>query len=127
MINFLLAIKPILVVLDLVFALSVILLVMLQSGKGGDIGSAFGVGNSQSLFGASGTAPVLVKLTAVFAILFVICSLSLSSVAKYESSGGSSVITEADVKAQQKNPVPTDAAALPQEAATKITPDSTAK
>ena len=70
--------KTLLVVLQVISALGVILLVLLQQGKGADMGAAFGSGASGSLFGASGSANFLSHTTAVFAAVFFISTLGLS-------------------------------------------------
>ena len=59
--------KTLLIVLQVISALAVILLVLLQQGKGADMGAAFGSGASGSLFGASGSANFLSHTTAIFA------------------------------------------------------------
>src|SRR3981081_4127772 len=53
--------------------------VLLQHGKGADMGAAFGSGSSGSLFGASGSANFLSRTTGVLAALFFICTLGLTS------------------------------------------------
>ena len=59
-------------------AISIIVLVLLQHGKGADMGAAFGSGASGSLFGSSGTANFLSRLTAVCAAVFFASTLALS-------------------------------------------------
>lgn len=59
-------------------ALAVIGLVLLQHGKGADVGAAFGSGSAGSLFGSSGAANFLSRSTAVLAGVFFVTSLSLS-------------------------------------------------
>jgi preprotein translocase subunit SecG len=71
----------VLIVLHVLVALSIIGLVLLQHGKGSDMGSGFGGGASGSLFGASGSANFLSRATAVLATLFFILSLTLAWVA----------------------------------------------
>src|SRR4029453_7406313 len=62
-----------------VFVCMVLLLViLLQQGKGGDMASAFGGGSSQTAFGARGGATLLSKITTVFAVLFMIGALALA-------------------------------------------------
>jgi len=56
----------------------VILLVLLQQGKGADMGAAFGSGSSGSLFGASGSANFLSHTTAIFAAIFFVCTLGIT-------------------------------------------------
>ena len=59
-------------------ALGMIGLVLMQHGKGADMGAAFGSGSSGSLFGASGGANFLSRTTAVLATIFFLCTLGLS-------------------------------------------------
>jgi preprotein translocase subunit SecG len=67
-----------LVVLHVLISLFLILVVLLQQGKGADLAGAFGGGGSQTAFGARGATTLLHKLTTAFFILFVITSLSLA-------------------------------------------------
>ena len=62
----------------IVSAISVIGLVLVQHGKGADMGAAFGSGSSGSLFGASGSANFLSRTTAVLAAVFFACTLALA-------------------------------------------------
>ena len=64
-------------ILHMLVAVSVIALVLLQHGKGADMGAAFGSGASGSLFGARGSANFLSRTTAVLATLFFLTSLGL--------------------------------------------------
>ena len=70
--------KTLLIVFQVISALAVILLVLLQQGKGADMGAAFGSGASGSLFGASGSANFLSHATAIFAAIFFICTLGIT-------------------------------------------------
>jgi preprotein translocase subunit SecG len=65
-------------IVHLVVAVSVIGLVLLQHGKGADMGAAFGSGSSGSLFGATGSANFLSRTTAILAALFFLTSLGLA-------------------------------------------------
>ena len=67
-----------LTVLQIVSAISVIGLVLLQQGKGADMGAAFGSGASGSVFGASGSANFLSHATAIFATVFFLTTLGLT-------------------------------------------------
>ncbi len=71
-------ISNILLVVHLVMAVTIVVLVLLQQGKGSDMGAAFGGGSSQSLFGARGSANFLSRLTSVLVTLFFITSLVLA-------------------------------------------------
>ena len=67
-----------LIVLHVLVALAIIGLVLLQHGKGADMGSGFGGGASGSLFGATGSANFLSRTTAVLAAIFFALSLALA-------------------------------------------------
>src|SRR2546421_6097168 len=71
----------VLIVLHVLVALAIIGLVLLQHGKGADMGSGFGGGASGSLFGATGSANFLSRATAVLAAIFFTLSLALAYVA----------------------------------------------
>ena len=71
----------VLIVLHVLVALAIIGLVLLQHGKGADMGSGFGGGASGSLFGATGSANFLSRTTAVLATLFFVFSLGLAYLA----------------------------------------------
>lgn len=64
--------------LQLAAAIAMIGLVLMQQGKGADMGAAFGGGSSGSLFGATGSANFLSRSTAVAATLFFVCTLTLA-------------------------------------------------
>ena len=63
---------------QLLSALGMIGLILLQHGKGADMGAAFGSGSSGSLFGATGSANFLSRTTAVLATVFFVCTLALA-------------------------------------------------
>jgi preprotein translocase subunit SecG len=67
-----------LIVLQVLCAIAIIVLVLLQHGKGADMGAAFGSGASGSLFGASGSANFLSRSTGAVAAVFFIATLALA-------------------------------------------------
>jgi len=67
-----------LLILHVIVAFGICALVLLQHGKGADMGAAFGSGSSGSLFGASGSANFLSRSTAVLATIFFVSSLGLT-------------------------------------------------
>jgi len=75
--------------LQLVAAIAMIGLVLMQHGKGAEMGAAFGGGSSGSLFGATGSANFLSRSTAVAATLFFVCTLALAYFGNLRSAGGS--------------------------------------
>ena len=84
----------ILIVLHVLVALGIIGLVLLQHGKGADMGSGFGGGASSSLFGATGSANFLSRMTAVLAATFFCsCCLRITSITPPPSSAGLRVAT----------------------------------
>ena len=86
-------------VLQVLAAITMIGLVLVQHGKGADMGASFGSGASGSLFGATGSANFLSRFTAVCAGVFFVCTLSLAylsnSVASRAPSSGGSVLDRA--------------------------------
>ena len=75
-------------------ALGVIGLVLVQHGKGADMGAAFGSGASGSLFGATGSANFLSRTTAVLAVVFFLTSLSLAYLASSKPKTSGSVMQD---------------------------------
>ncbi len=66
--------------LHVLFCFAIIALVLLQQGKGADVGAAFGSGSANSMFGSRGPASFLFKLTVLFAVLFFVTSITLTYV-----------------------------------------------
>jgi preprotein translocase subunit SecG len=81
-----------LTVLHVLMCIAIIAIVLLQAGKGADIGSAFGGAGSQAVFGSMGTPTVLGKITTVVAIIFTLTSFSLALLGGDRS--GSSVVRD---------------------------------
>jgi preprotein translocase subunit SecG len=84
--------KTLIIVVQLLSALGVIGLVLLQHGKGADMGAAFGSGASGSLFGATGSANFLSRSTAVLAALFFVSTLALTYIGSYKSKPSAGVL-----------------------------------
>ena len=63
-------------------SITLILLVLLQQGKGSDIGSAFGGGSSNAMFGSTGSSNPLTKVTAIISAIFLILSLSITYISR---------------------------------------------
>jgi len=90
------------IVVHVLVAIAIIGLVLLQHGKGADMGSGFGGGASGSLFGATGSANFLSRTTAVLAALFFVSSLTLAYFATQRPSGPASVVDRAPAVQQKK-------------------------
>ncbi len=69
--------QQIVLIVHVLAAICLVALVLLQHGKGADVGAAFGSGASQTMFGSAGSLPFLVKVTAILATIFFISSLTL--------------------------------------------------
>ncbi len=67
-----------LTIVHIIACFAIMGMVLLQSGKGADIGSAFGGAGSQAVFGSMGTPTILGKITTVIAIVFTLTSFSLA-------------------------------------------------
>jgi preprotein translocase subunit SecG len=87
-----------LIVVHTIVCLFLICIVLLQHGKGADIGASFG-GSSQSLFGTEGPMPLLNKITTLAAIVFMGTSITLAYLSAHKTSG--SVMSEVKVQEQQ--------------------------
>ena len=110
----------ILLVAHLIVAVAIVILVLLQQGKGSDMGAAFGGGSSQSLFGARGSANFLSRATSILVTIFFVSSLTLAYIYTHRSGTGGSVTTPATTT------VPSDAADTVPESDVPQVPDGNA-
>ena len=100
----------IILTVHVIAGLSVIGFVLLQHGKGADMGAAFGSGASGSLFGATGSANFLSRVTAVLAAVFFLTSLALSYIATSSPRTSGSVMDSAPAQTAPAAPAQTPAA-----------------
>lgn len=98
-----------LLVIQIISALVMIGLVLMQHGKGADMGASFGSGSSGSLFGATGSANFLSRSTSACATVFFICTLGLAyfGMPREAATGGTSVLEKVGT------PAPGASAAIP--------------
>jgi preprotein translocase subunit SecG len=94
-------------------ALGMIGLILVQHGKGADMGAAFGSGGSGSLFGASGSANFLSRTTAVLAGIFFVCTLALAYFGNLRAPESGSVLDRAGAVAPAPAPAASGAALIP--------------
>ncbi len=87
-------------IIHVVISIALIMIVLLQTGRGSEIGAAFGSGSSQTLFGSSGSSGFMTKLTTAAVVIFMITSLVLA----YFYSHREYVVKSAPVKAEEKLP-----------------------
>src|SRR6185312_10716113 len=99
----------VLIVAHVLVALGIIGLVLLQHGKGADMGSGFGGGASSSLFGATGSANFLSRTTAVLAAIFFTLSLALAWVATRKPSDEGGGVIDAIRSKQTQQPAKPEA------------------
>ena len=106
--------ETLILIFHVLAALCVIGLVLLQHGKGADMGAAFGSGSAGSLFGSSGSANFLSRTTGVLAAVFFVTSLGLTYVSSHKgrSEGVMSTHHELPVDPAKNGPVPS-APAMP--------------
>ncbi len=103
----------ILTTLHVVVSVALILIVLLQTGKGADMGAAFGAGSSNTLFGSSGGATFLGKLTTVAAVIFMLTSLSLAYFGGNRAGGKSIMMEEKAPITQPATPATTTETGTP--------------
>lgn len=84
--------ENIILIVHVLAAVAIIGLILIQQGKGADMGASFGAGASQTLFGSAGSGNALTRTTAILATVFFLTSLSLAYVAKHKSGFSEDVI-----------------------------------
>lgn len=99
--------------LHIFVGLFLILVVLLQAGKGAAMGASLGGAGSQAMFGSSGSGNFLTKLTTIAAIIFMATSLSLSVITNKKDKD--SVIPDTEVTTQEVPGIPAPTDDLPQE------------
>ena len=106
-------ITSILLSFHVIVAIIIVILILMQKGKGADMGSAFGGGSSGSVFGSKGSANFLSRTTAVLATLFFATSLTLAYFNKgtvdntsvLDQINDSTIINESDEPSLLKSPI----------------------
>ena len=111
--------------LQILTALAMIGLVLLQHGKGADMGASFGSGASGSLFGATGSANFLSRSTAVCAAVFFICTLYLAYSANERPRASTGSVLDRPTASAPLAPAP-GALAIPGPASGVVLPPTTA-
>ena len=94
--------ETLLITLHYIFCFVLILMILLQAGKGADIGAVFG-GASQTVFGSRGPTTFLNRLTVIVAVAFLVTSISLAHIAKAKSAD--TIISEA-TSIEGSGPIP---------------------
>jgi preprotein translocase subunit SecG len=94
--------STILIIVHVIMCVALIMIVLLQTGKGADMGAAFGGGGSQTLFGSTGASTFLSKATTGAAIIFMLTSLALAYLSSHRTAD--SIIQSTPAPVEQ--PVP---------------------
>jgi preprotein translocase subunit SecG len=94
--------QTVILIIHVLAAVAIVALVLVQHGKGADMGAAFGSGASQTLFGSRGSANFLSRATAVLATVFFVTSLSLAYLSGH-TARPSSVVVPGSVTAPAEN------------------------
>jgi len=112
--------EPLIIAFHILLCLVIIGLILLQQGKGAEMGASFGSGGSQTLFGPTGGSNLLTRSTAILVTLFFITSFSLSLLAKQKVSVGADagvpsteVIEAHNTQAAGDAPAPPSASDVP--------------
>ena len=93
--------KTLLWIVEIISAITIIILVLLQQGKGADAGASFGSGGSSSLFGASGSANFLSRTTAICAVVFFITTLGMVVLSSQGKVGDLGIMANVKASASQ--------------------------
>ncbi|MEI7949325.1 MAG: preprotein translocase subunit SecG [Gammaproteobacteria bacterium] len=80
--------EQLIIVVHVLSAVAIIGLVLIQHGKGADMGASFGSGASQTIFGGAGSGNALTKSTTLLAMVFFVTSLGLAVLAKHQADSG---------------------------------------
>ena len=121
------AMFSVILVVHILVGVAVCGLVLMQHGKGADMGAAFGSGASGSLFGATGSANFLSRTTAVLAAVFFVTSLTLAYIASNKPKTSGSIIENAVESQSLSAPVSKEDKAAENKAVTPDSKDSKAK
>jgi len=89
-----------LVIIHVIVCFALIMIVLLQTGKGADMGAAFGGGASQTLFGSTGASTFLSKATTVAAVVFMLTALALAYISTHKT--GSSIMMDSNAPIEQQ-------------------------
>ena len=99
--------QTIILSIHIILSIVLVILILVQHGKGADAGAAFGSGASSTVFGARGSATFLTKLTTIIALIFFVTSLSLAYLATDRNPDETDLINE-EIKTEPKDNIQSD-------------------
>lgn len=114
-----------LIILHITVCIALIAVVLLQSGKGAEMGASFGASGSQSVFGAGGGSTFMSKVTTGAAIIFMLTSLTLAYLSGQP--GSSSIMSNQGGKQAPQKAAPATAPAAPQQTPAPAVPEAPKK
>jgi preprotein translocase subunit SecG len=114
-----------LIIMHVVVSIALIMIVLLQTGKGADMGAAFGGGSSQTLFGSTGASTFLSKATTVAAVVFMLTSLSLAYMSTHKTGDSIMKDTKAPIEQQAAPAAPEKSAEPKPETSQPVQPAQT--
>ena len=115
------ALLNIVLAIQMLAAIIMIGLILIQQGKGADMGAAFGSGSSGSLFGASGGANFMSRTTGILAAVFFVCTLTLAYFGNLKQAPVGTVLEGATPSVSQPTPSASAATSAPAPAASAAT------
>ncbi len=95
-----------LLAIHVIAAVAILVLVLLQHGKGADMGASFGTGSAGSVFGAAGSANFLSRATGIAATIFFVTSVALTYVGAHRSASSGSLLQGAPSEPAKAEPTP---------------------
>lgn len=98
--------QALILIIHVLVATSIVVLVLLQHGKGADVGATFGSGSSQTMFGSAGSMSFFMKLTAALAAVFFATSLALSYIASHQEKAPLALLTSPPAPTKNIEPAP---------------------
>ncbi|MCP3688809.1 MAG: preprotein translocase subunit SecG [Gammaproteobacteria bacterium] len=106
-------INSLLLIAQVILSICLIVLILMQHGKGADAGAAFGSGASSTVFGAHGSGNFLSKTTGILAMLFFLVCMALAYMASHRDSAGSVVESVTGMQTETTQIMSTEEADLP--------------
>lgn len=98
--------EKLVLIVHILTALAIIVLILLQQGKGAAAGASFGSGASQTVFGSEGSGSFFTRATAIFATLFFCTSFGLAIIAKNSSTAIDDIPMPVEVEQLQQSDIP---------------------
>ena len=98
--------EKLVLVIHVLSALAIIVLILLQQGKGAAAGASFGAGASQTVFGSEGSGSFFTRATAIFAVVFFCTSFGLAVIVKNSSPLAEGIPSVLDIQNSQQTDVP---------------------